>query len=158
MSPRLLRRVMNLWPPYLGAGICVRRIAGDWSEAVVELRDRLVNRNFVGTHFGGSLFAMTDPFYALMLMHRLGERYLVWDQAATIEFVAPGRGTVAAHFVVSDETVEKIKAEAQNGAKVLPQFDVEVRNRTGELVARVRKTIYVRLKPRFRPHPQQRAA
>ena len=153
MSPRLLRRVMNLWPPYLGAGICVRRIADDWSEAVVELRERLANRNFVGTHFGGSLFAMTDPFYALMLMHRLGERYLVWDQAATIEFVAPGRGTVAACFVVSDETVERIRAEAQSGAEVLPQFGVEVHNRAGELIARVRKTIYVRLKPRFRPHP-----
>jgi hypothetical protein len=88
-----------------------------------------------------------------MLMHRLGERYLVWDQAATIEFVAPGRGTVAARFVVSDETVEEIRAEAQSGAEVLPQFGVEVHNRAGELIARVRKTIYVRLKPRFRPHP-----
>lgn len=73
---------MNLWPPYLGAGIRVRSIAADWSEATVELRQRRLNRNYVGTHFGGSLFAMTDPFYALLLMHRLGERHLVWDQAA----------------------------------------------------------------------------
>ena len=83
MSPRLLRWGMNLWPPYLGAGIRVRSIAADWSEASVELRLGLLNRNYVGTHFGGSLFAMTDPFYALLLMHRLGERYLVWDQAAS---------------------------------------------------------------------------
>lgn len=153
MSPRVLRRVMNFWPPYLGAGICVRRIADDWSEVVVELRERLANRNFVGTHFGGSLFAMTDPFYALMLMHRLGERYLVWDQAATIEFVTPGRGTLTARFSVSAETVEKIRSDAGSGAKVLPQFNVEIRDRAGELVARVRKTVYVRLKPRFRPTP-----
>ena len=80
MSPRLLRWGMNLWPPYLGAGIRVRDIARDWSSATVELRSRVLNRNYVGTHFGGSLFAMTDPFYALLLMHRLGERYLVWAQ------------------------------------------------------------------------------
>ena len=151
MSPRLLRWGMNLWPPFLGAGIRVRSIAVDWSEAVVELRARLINRNYVGTHFGGSLFAMTDPFYALLLMHRLGERYLIWDQAASIEFVAPGRGTVTARFQVSGDTVESIRKQAESGAKVLPEFDVDIRDRAGQVVARVHKTLYVRLKPRFRP-------
>lgn len=151
MSPRLLRWGMNVWPPFLGAGIRVRSIAADWSEAVVELRERLVNRNYVGTHFGGSLFAMTDPFCALLLMHRLGERYLIWDQAARIEFVAPGRGTVTARFRVSAELVDSIRKQAEGGAKVLPEFDVEIRDRAGGLVARVRKTLYVRLKPRYRP-------
>ena len=151
MSPRLLRWGMNVWPPFLGAGIRVRSIAADWSEAVVELRERLVNRNYVGTHFGGSLFAMTDPFCALLLMHRLGERYLIWDQAARIEFVAPGRGTVTARFRVSAELVDSVRKQAESGAKVLPEFEVEIRDGAGDLVARVRKTVYVRLKPRYRP-------
>jgi acyl-coenzyme A thioesterase PaaI-like protein len=142
---------MNLWPPFLGAGIRVRSIAPDWSEALVELRARGFNRNYVGTHFGGSLFAMTDPFYALLLMHRLGERYLVWDQAARIEFVAPGRGTVHARFELPEARVAAIRAEAQGGAKVLPQFEAEIRDGAGALVATVNKTIYVRLKPRYRP-------
>ena len=141
---------MNLWPPYLGAGIRVRDIAQDWSSATVELRSRVFNRNYVGTHFGGSLFAMTDPFYALLLMHRLGERYLVWDQAASIEFVAPARGTVSATFVLAEDRVQAIRAQAAGGEKVLPQFEDEIRDRAGELVARVRKTLYVRLKPRYR--------
>jgi acyl-coenzyme A thioesterase PaaI-like protein len=150
MSPRVLRFGMNLWPPFLGAGIRVRRIAPDWSEVLVTLRQGLFNRNYVGTHYGGSLFSMTDPFYALMLMHRLGGRYLVWDQAASIEFVAPGRGTVTARFVLAPERVEEIRAQAQSGAKVLPEFDVEIRDGSGALVARVHKVLYVRLKPRFR--------
>ena len=141
---------MNLWPPYLGAGIRVRDIARDWSSATVELRSRVLNRNYVGTHFGGSLFAMTDPFYALLLMHRLGERYLVWDQAASIEFIAPARGTVSATFVLPQERVEAIRAQAAGGEKVLPEFEDEIRDRAGEIVARVRKTLYVRLKPRYR--------
>ena len=142
---------MNLWPPFFGAGIRVRRIAEDWSEAVVELRQGLLNRNYVGTHYGGSLFSMTDPFYALMLMHRLGGRYLVWDQAASIEFIAPGRGTVRAVFRLREEDVERIRAQAASGEKALPEFDVEIRDAAGALVARVHKTVYVRLKPRFRP-------
>jgi acyl-coenzyme A thioesterase PaaI-like protein len=151
MSPRLLRWGMNFWPPFRGAGIRVRHIAADWSEARVELRHGLLNRNFVGTAYGGSLFSMTDPFYALMLIHRLGERYLVWDQAASIDFVAPGRGSVAAVFSLGEEKVLEIKNLAAGGDKVLPQFDVEVRDASGALVARVRKTLYVRLKPRYRP-------
>lgn len=151
MSPRLLRWGMNLWPPFLGAGIRVRSIAPDWTEAVVELRDRLANRNYVGTHFGGSLFAMTDPFYALLLMHRLGERYLVWDRSASIEFVTPGRGTVRAVFRMPDQTVEAIRKKTAGGDKALPEFECVIHDRAGELVARVHKTIYVRLKPRYRP-------
>jgi acyl-coenzyme A thioesterase PaaI-like protein len=150
MSPRLLRWGMNLWPPFLGAGIRVCSIAPDWTEAVVELRERFVNRNYVGTHFGGSLFAMTDPFYALLLMHRLGDRYLIWDRAASIEFVAPGRGTVSAVFRIAQETVDEIKKTTERGDKALPEFQCEIRDRSGDLVARVRKTIYVRLKPRYR--------
>jgi acyl-coenzyme A thioesterase PaaI-like protein len=151
MSPRLLRWGMNFWPPFRGAGIRVRHIADDWSEARVELRAGRLKRNFVGTHYGGSLFSMTDPFYALMLIHRLGERYLVWDQAASIDFIAPGRGTVTALFSLSEEKVQEIRGQALAGQKVLPQFEVEVKDEGGVLVARVRKTLYVRLKPRYRP-------
>jgi len=151
MSPRLLRWGMNFWPPFRGAGIRVRHIAGDWSEVRVELRAGRIRRNFVGTHYGGSLFSMTDPFYALMLIHRLGERYLVWDQAASIDFVSPGRGAVTAAFSLTGERIREIEQQAAAGQKVLPQFDVEVRDEAGELVARVRKTLYVRLKPRYRP-------
>jgi acyl-coenzyme A thioesterase PaaI-like protein len=151
MSPRLLRWGMNLWPPFRGAGIRVRHIADDWSEARVELRAGRLKRNFVGTHYGGSLFSMTDPFYALMLMHRLGDRYLVWDQAASIDFVAPGRGTVTALFSLDEEQLDEIKRQAAGGQKVLPQFDVAVKDEAGQVVARVRKTLYVRLKLRYRP-------
>lgn len=151
MKPRHLRFGMNLWPPFLGAGIRVRHIAEDWSEVIVDLHHGLMNRNYVGTHYGGSLFSMTDPFYALMLMHLLGDRYLIWDQAARIEFVAPGRGTVSAVFRLTKEEVEAIRAQAASGEKVLPEFDVEVRDADNALVARVHKTLYVRLKPRFRP-------
>jgi acyl-coenzyme A thioesterase PaaI-like protein len=151
MSPRALRWLLNIWPPFRGAGIRVRHIAPDWSEARVELREGLLNRNFVGTHYGGSLFSMTDPFYALMLMHRLGGQYLVWDQAASIEFVAPGRGKVSARFLLEEKTLAEIKMQATGGQKVLPQFEVEIKDEAGALVARVRKTLYVRLKPRYRP-------
>ena len=57
---------------------------------VVQMRLRFYNRNYVGTHYGGNLFTMTDPFHMIMLMHRLGPGYNVWDQKAEITFLKPG--------------------------------------------------------------------
>lgn len=152
MKPGLLRRGMNFWPPFLFSGVRVRHIADDWGEATAEMRLGRLNRNYVGTHFGGSLYAMTDPFYALLRMYRLGDRYLVWDPSASIDYVAPGRGTVRAHFVLPAARVSEIAAEAAAGEKVLPRFDVDVVHAADDrLVARVRRTLYVRLKPRHRP-------
>ena len=143
---------MKWWPPFLGAGISVRRFSDDFRDVVVELKLGRLNRNAVGTHFGGSLYAMTDPFFAIMLMHILGDRYLVWDKAGSIEYVAPGRGTVRSRFVLTEARIAEIRAQAEGGEKVLPEFQVEVRHsKDDSLVALVRKTLYVRLKPRNRP-------
>ncbi len=150
MSARLLSRGMKYWPPFLGAGISVRSFAEDYRDAVVELKLGRFNRNYVGTHFGGSLYAMTDPFFMIMLLHNLGGDYLVWDKSGAIEYVAPGRGTVTAHFKLSEERIADIRAQAAGGEKVLPEFQVEVRHADNSLVDVVRKTLYVRLKPKHR--------
>jgi acyl-coenzyme A thioesterase PaaI-like protein len=151
MSPRRLRRLLNFWPPFLFSGIRVGEIADDWSLARVELRQRWYNRNYVGSHFGGSLFAMTDPFWMIMLLHRLGRDYLVWDQAGEIEFRKPGRGTVHAELALPDNVTAELREAAAGGEKVLRWFETDVRDADGEIVARVRKRIYVRLKREQRP-------
>jgi len=101
----------------------------------------------VGTHFGGSLFAMTDPFYMLMLIHLLGRSYLVWDKTATIEFVKPVHGTVTADFTIHPERLDEIVERAADGERHFEAFSVDVVDRYGEVVARVQKTIYVKKKP-----------
>ncbi|GAB3386501.1 DUF4442 domain-containing protein [Lysobacter fragariae] len=146
VTPSLLRRVLNLWPPFLFAGVRVVCIADDWRGARVELRMRPWNRNYVGTHFGGSLFSMTDPFWMLLTMHTLGRDYIVWDQAGSIEFVQPGRGTVRADFRLDDAILDEIRAATANGGKYLRWFDTDVVDDAGNVVARVRKQLYVRRK------------
>lgn len=146
LPPRLLRLIFNLWPPFFGTGIHVRRISADFHEIDVEARLRWYNRNIVGTHFGGNLFAMTDPFYMTMLMGILGPDYVVWDKAASIDFIKPGRGTVTARFRLTPDQVAALRAAAAGGDKVLPEYVVELTDPAGEVVARVRKTLYVRLK------------
>ena len=146
MKASRLRRVFSFWPPFLFAGIRVTDIGDDFRYARVELRMRWYNRNYVGTHFGGSLFAMTDPFWMILVLRRIGPDYLVWDQAGEIQFLKPGKGTVVAEFRLDDAVVDEIRGAAAGGEKVLRWFEVDVRNAEGEVVARVRKQIYVRRK------------
>lgn len=150
MDARLLRRGMKYWPPFLGAGISVKSLSEDFRDAVVVLKLGRLNRNYVGTHFGGSLYAMTDPFFMIMLMKNLGPEYLVWDKEGHIEYVAPGRGTVSAHFHLSERRIAEIRGQAAGGGKLFPEFEVSVKDEAGAIIARVRKTLYVRLKPRHR--------
>jgi acyl-coenzyme A thioesterase PaaI-like protein len=145
-SARAVRRVLNLYPPLLFAGIRVLEISDDWRRARVVLRRRWYNRNYVGTHFGGSLFAMTDPFWMILTLRCLGSDYIVWDKAAEIEFVAPGREDVYAEFHVADAMLEEIRAATAGGDKTLRWQTTEVCTASGEVVARVRKQLYVRRK------------
>ena len=146
VSAGTLRRVLNVWPPFLFAGIRVRAVSGDFRHARVELRQRWYNRNFVGTHFGGSLFAMTDPFWMIMTMQALGDGYIVWDKAATIDFVKPGRGTVGARFDLGDDVLARIRDATADGEKYLHWFETDVTDAEGDVVAKVRKQVYVRRK------------
>jgi len=150
MRASTFRRLLNLWPPFLFNSIRVQHVAEDWSAARVVLRLRLWNRNYVRTQFGGNLFAMTDPFWMLLVMHQLGGEYFVWDKAGAIDFVAPGREDVYADFQLEPAVIEELRAAAASGEKVLRWFETEVKTGDGEVVARVRKQLYVRLKPRAR--------
>lgn len=147
MKSTTFKRLINLWPPFLLTGIHANQVSPDYRSAEVALTLRWYNRNYVGTHFGGSLFAMTDPWYMLMLMQILGKDYYVWDQSASIDFIAPGRGVVKARFVIEDAMLDEIRTRTANGEKFLPQFVVDIVDQREQLVARVSKTIYVRKKP-----------
>ena len=143
-NSRALRRAVNFWPPFLGAGIRVEHVAPDMKSVDVAMKLRWWNANYVGTHYGGSLFAMTDAFYMLMLMANLGREYIVWDKAASIRYRRPGRGTVRAEFRLSDNQLDDIREKLKTLPKYEPRFKVEVKDEQGTLIAEVEKLLYVR--------------
>lgn len=146
----VMKWVLNLWPPFLFSGIRIVYLSSDFREAKVELRMRPWNKNAVGAHFGGSLYSMTDPFYMLMLMPQLGDQYYVWDKKAEIEYVKPGKGVVFAEFHINEAMVDDIITHTAGGEKYLPEYSVLVKDKDGELVARLNRQLYVRKKKRHR--------
>jgi Domain of unknown function (DUF4442) len=146
MKKRPTRLMLNLWPPFLGAGIRIKRIAPDWKEIDVEMKLRRWNANYVGTHYGGSLYSMTDPFFMVMLIENLGRDYIVWDKSASIRFRKPGRGTVFASFRLADEQIEEIKQSLSTQERIERTFAVEVKDASGVVIAEVEKLLHFRRK------------
>lgn len=139
-------RLLSFWPPYLGAGIKVKIVGDEKDEFLVTMPLKIYNKNYVGTHYGGSLYSMCDPFYMLILMNRIGRDYLVWDKAANIRFKKPGKGKVTAHFHISNDLVEEIKNKVEAEEKHEPIFNIEVMDEEGDVVAVVEKTLWVKRK------------
>jgi acyl-coenzyme A thioesterase PaaI-like protein len=141
-----LRRVLSWYPPYLGAGVNVDYITDDFTSARVSMPLTWYNKNIVGTHFGGSLYSMCDPMFMLLLMNHLGQDYIVWDKAASIEYKQPGRGKVTAEFTLSKDLLAELQMLAPDEKKFV-ELSVDVLNEAGEVVATVLKTEYIRRKP-----------
>ena len=146
MKTRLFRWLFNWYPPYIGAGVRVKHLSPDFRRIDVEMKLRWTNRNYVGTHFGGSLYSMTDPFYMIMLMKNLGPDYIVWDKSACITFVKPGKGTMSVRFELTEEQIQEAIEKTNDGSKYEPTWTVNVTDSQGDVVARVEKTLYVRRK------------
>jgi acyl-coenzyme A thioesterase PaaI-like protein len=146
MKKPFLVKNINFYPPLLGAGIKVTRMSADYTEIDVAMKLTWWNRNIVGTQFGGSLYAMTDPFFMLMLMMQLGKDYIVWDKAASIRFVRPGRGRVRALFRLSQDEAMQIRDMADLNGKTEPVLKVDIIDDDGQIIAEVDKTLYVRKK------------
>lgn len=141
-----MRLALNFYPPYFCTGIHVTHISGDFRYIKVKMPLRWYNKNLQGSHFGGNLAAMTDPFYMLMLIKILAKEYVVWDYSAEIEFVKPGRGVVYANFEIDQGRISEIIEKTKTGEKYFPVFHVSVVDENGDVVARIRKTLYVRRK------------
>lgn len=134
---------MNLWPCYRGSGARITYIAADWKEFRVKLRLSLRTRNYVGSIFGGSLYAAVDPIYMLMLIKCLGPGYVVWDKAATIRFRKPGRNTLTTTFKLDDAELDEIKLRLETEPKLDRTYRVELVDANGIVHAEIDKIIHI---------------
>lgn len=146
LTPHLLKLRLNTYAPYIGAGIKIDHISLDQGLCVVSMELTTLNKNIVGTQFGGSLYSMVDPFYMLMLMHQLGSNYVVWDKSSHIDFIAPGNSKVTARMKIPSTEVITIQELAKDGEAVFREYKVDIVDDQQKLIATVTKTLYIRLR------------
>lgn len=138
-----LIRAINWYPPYLFSGIKVIAHAEDFSSFKTQLKLTWYNRNLVGTAFGGSLYSMCDPFFMFILVIHLGEEYIVWDKSASIDFVKPGKGTVYAEIRLAKDQIDEVKKVVDEKGKHVFEFQCEVKDEEGNVIAKLKKGMYV---------------
>ena len=141
---RLKRWGFNLFPAYRGTGARISYIAGDWREVRIRLPLSLRTRNYVGTIFGGSMYAAVDPILMVMLIRNLGRDYLVWDKSAAIRFRRPGRSTLYARFVLEQAELDAIRDALRETDRIDRDYRVELVDAEGVVHAEVDKTIQIR--------------
>jgi hypothetical protein len=144
----LIKFLGNIWPPYLGAGVKILEVTPDYRYVKVCLKRSWYNTNYVGTQFGGSIYAMTDPFFMLILINNLGSDYIVWDKAASIHFKKPGKTKLFAEFKIDDSVFDQIRQRLKTEEKYVFDLPVDVKDASGEVIASINKTLYVRKKSR----------
>lgn len=143
---KFLEKMINFYGPFVGAGVKLEKMSKDFRHARVSMKLTFYNKNYMGTQFGGSLYAMVDPWYMLMLIKNLGKDYIVWDKAATINFRKPGKGTVHAEFNLTEEHLNEIRKHLETVNKMDYVFKVEIKDDAGKLIADVDKVLYIRKK------------
>jgi len=146
LRTRLTRHGFNVFPAYFGTGAHVTYISSDWREVRVAVPLSLRTRNYVGTIFGGSMYGAVDPFYMIMLIRNLGPGYVVWDKAASIRFLKPGRRTLEASFQIDEAELAAIRAALDTQRSVDRTYTVRLADPEGVVCAEVEKLVYVRRK------------
>lgn len=139
-------KLINFYPPFLGSGIRVKEVNAARTRYVVELKLRFYNRNIYGTQFGGSLFSMCDPFYVFIAYAYFGNDYILWDKAACIKYIRPGRSHVEAIFEIEADKLKVMKAKVDKLGKATFTFDTEIYDQAGKTIASVEKEIYIKKK------------
>lgn len=139
-------KLWNFWFPFLGAGIKLNKVSDDLRFVQTKLKLRFWNQNYVGTQYGGSMFSMTDPIYMVMLIQNLGKEYIVWDKAASIRYLKPGKTDVTADFLLTDEILNNIRTTLQAQEKMDWNATVLIKDINGEIIAEVQKVLFIKKK------------
>ncbi|MFT4535255.1 MAG: acyl-coenzyme A thioesterase PaaI-like protein [Saprospiraceae bacterium] len=140
------KKLINLYPPFLGAGIRLKEYSKEGNSYLVEMKLRWYNRNVAGTHFGGSLYSMCDPFFVFAAYSYFGDDYIIWDKSASIEYVRPSMGTVRALFEIPLDVLKEMKAEVDQEGRKTFHFKTDILDMKNRVVSKINKEIYIKKK------------
>src|SRR4051812_8950533 len=136
----LYRQALNFWPCIRRSGGRVTELAPDFSRLVVRLALTLRTRNVVGTIFGGSMMASTDPMLMLMLHRILGKAYVVWDKSTVTRFKRPATSTLSAEFVLTPERLAQVRETVAERGEADFTWTIQYKDAAGVVHAEFDKT------------------
>lgn len=133
----------NLSPMYRRTTGRVVFVSDDLFQIKVKIPISIKNRNYVGSIFGGSLYAATDPVFMIQLIHILGDDYVVWDKASTIQYKRPAYTDVFASFQFTSEEIDQIKKEVATKKEIEIVKDLIITDVDRIIFTELTKTLYI---------------
>ncbi|MEO0570833.1 MAG: DUF4442 domain-containing protein [Bacteroidota bacterium] len=140
----LFKYGFNWSPMYRRSTGRVNTVSKDLSHITIKIPLSWKNKNYVGTIFGGSMFASVDPIPMVQLINLLDDTYVVWDKSATIKFKRPAKETLYGEFTFSNDELRSIKSRVatENEIEIVKSTVLTNKDGTEEFCV-VDKTLYI---------------
>lgn len=147
VSENTLKWGLCFYPPLLFQRIWIKKFHKGFRGVDVKINKSLFNKNYNGSIFGGTIYAATDPFYAILfdqLLQRQGFKVRVWLKSAAIQYLKPGRSTLYFTIVITDEMLNDAITALNTSGKFVKAYPMEITDPSGEVCATVMNEVYIR--------------
>jgi hypothetical protein len=147
VSPKVLKWVLRFYPPLFFQRIWIQRFDKNFRSVEVKIFKSLLNTNFNNSIFGGTIYAASDPFYAILfdqVLQLKGFKTRVWLKSAHIQYLKPGRENLYFKIVITDQEIAEAIHVLETNGKFVKAFPLEIYNKRGELCALVSNEVYIR--------------
>lgn len=147
ISENSLKWLMRLYPPMFFQRIWVKKIDKDFRGIDVKINRSLFTTNLGSATFGGTIFAATDPFYALLIgqiMQHKGFKITVWLKSAEIQYLKPARKDLHYSIKINDEMIKEVEQAITNEGKFVKSYPIEIFDTTGDLCVTAQNEVYIR--------------
>ena len=147
ISENSLKWLMRLYPPMFFQRIWVKKIDKDFRSIDVKINRSLFTTNLGSATFGGTIFAATDPFYALLIvqiMQHKGFKITVWLKSAEIQYLKPARTDMYYSIKIDDEMIKEVEQAITREGKFVKSYPIEIFDTTGDLCVTAQNEVYIR--------------
>ena len=152
-SPNLkaneLRRMLNLWFPFIVNRIKIISIADDFYKMKVQLKHSFWNRNPNKSVWGGSITSVLDPFFPIMMKQIILKRGLRTDffsKAVNVEFIKQVETHIFFQFKITESEVIEAEKILQNDGSYNNWHSVNGIDINGNICVKGKIQIYLRKK------------
>ena len=133
----------NISPMYRRTTGKITFVSADLLQIDIKIPLSIKNKNYVGSIFGGSLYAATDPIFMIQLLHILGNNYVVWDKASTVRYKRPAFSDAFVTFRFTLEEIAQIKKDVETKKELEIIKELNITDTNGLVFTELTKTIYI---------------
>lgn len=147
LKPIELKRMLNLWFPFLVNRISIISISDDFYQMEVRLRHSFWNRNPNKSIWGGSIASAMDPFFPVILKQILLKKGIETDffsQAINVQFLKMVKSDVTFHFRINEDEITKAEEALIKKGKYSGWHSVEGISAQNEVCVKGKVQIFLR--------------